>query len=156
VRLVSAAARSDDPGMTSIPTASAAARAGHARTAEHWLGVLALLVTGGIHLALVPEHFEEARYAGWLFLLVSVAALGLAVLLMARDRPRLWAAAGLLAGATLAAYVLSRTAGLPRLGDDVGSWTEPLSFPALAAEVALVVIAVVRVSGSASRRSRAR
>src|SRR5262245_26946382 len=148
--------RSDDPGMMSIQTTSSAHRAVEARTVEHWLGVLALLVTGGIHLALVPEHFEEATYAGWLFLLDSVAALGLAVLLLMSDRRWLWVAAGSLGAVTVAAYVLSRTAGLPRLGDDVGSWTDPLSFPALAAEVALVAIAVVKVSGSASRRSRGR
>jgi hypothetical protein len=155
VRLFSGAAPSDDPGMMSLQSTTAG-RAGAARTAEHWLGVLALLVTGGSHLALVPEHFHEATYAGGLFLLDSVAALGLAVVLLVSDRRWLWAAAGAVGALTVAAYVLSRTAGLPRLGDDVGNWTDPLSFPALAAEIALVAIAVARLNGSASRRSRGR
>jgi hypothetical protein len=155
VRLFSDAVQSDDPAMMSIPT-TFADRAGHALTTEHWLGVLALLATGGIHLALVPEHFEEATYAGWLFLVDAVAALALALVLLVHDRSWVWLASGLVAGVTLAAYVLSRTAGLPSLGDDIGNWTEPLSFPALAAEVAVVVIAIARLSGSASPRSRAR
>jgi hypothetical protein len=136
--------------------ASISMTAVHTRSAEVWLAVLGLLVTGGIHLALVPEHFEEAAYAGWLFLVDAVVALALAAALLVRDRRWLWLASGCVAAATVAAYVLSRTAGLPRLGDDVGNWTEPLSFPALAAEVAVVVIAIARLSGSASRRSRGR
>jgi hypothetical protein len=135
-------------------TSTAGTRATYA--AEHWLGVLALVVTGGVHLALVPEHFEEATYSGWLFLADSVAALALAAALLVTDRVWLWAASGGVAALTVAAYVLSRTAGLPQLGDDIGNWTEPLSFPALVAEVAVVVIALVRVSGAASRRSPAR
>jgi|EndMetStandDraft_5_1072996.scaffolds.fasta_scaffold788493_1 hypothetical protein len=137
--------------MNSISTTAV-----QARSAEQWLAVLALLVTGGVHLALVPEHFEEATYAGWLFLVDGVAALALAAVLLVHDRRWVWLASGLVAGVTVTAYVLSRTAGLPRLGDDVGNWTEPLSFPALAAEVAVVVIAIARLSGSASPRSRAR
>ena len=136
--------------MNSI--SSAADRAGHARSAEQWLGVLALVVIGAIHLALVPEHFEEAAYAGWLFLGDSVAALTLALLVLVSDRRWLWIGAGAVGAATVAAYLLSRTAGLPRLGDEVGSWTEPLSFPALAAEVAVVVIAVARLSRPRSPR----
>ena len=85
-----------------------------------------------------------------------MAALALAAVLLVSDRRWVWLASALVAGVTVAAYVLSRTAGLPRLGDDIGNWTEPLSFPALAAEVAVVVIAIARLSGSASPRSRGR
>jgi hypothetical protein len=141
--------------MISIST-TAVRGASQVRTTERWLAVLALLVTGGIHLALVPEHFEEAAYAGWLFLVDGLAALALAAVLLVTDRRWVWVVSGLVAGATVAAYVLSRTAGLPQLGDDVGSWTDPLSFPALAAEVTVVVVAIARLSGSASRRSRGR
>jgi len=140
----------------SISTSSAAWSTTRSRTAELWLTVLALLVTGGLHLALVPDHFEEATYAGWLFLADGVAAVALALVLLVHDRRWAWWASGLVAGVTVAAYVLSRTAGLPGLGDDIGNWTDPLSFPALAAEVAVVVIAIARLSGWASPRSRAR
>jgi hypothetical protein len=126
------------------------------RTALQWLAVLTLLVTGLVHLALVPAHFEEAAYSGWLFLADSVAALALVPVLWRSDHRRAWLAAGLLGGLTVAAYVFSRTAGLPGLADDIGRWTEPLSFPALAAEVSLVVVAVARLSGSASPRSPGR
>jgi hypothetical protein len=156
VCLFSDAMPSDDPAMNSISTSSASWSTTHSRSAELWLTVLALLVTGGIHLALVPEHFEEATYAGWLFLADGIAAVALAVVLLVHDRRWVWWASGLVAGVTIAAYVLSRTAGLPGLSDDIGNWTEPLSFPALVAEVAVVVIAIGRLSGWASPRSRAR
>ena len=126
------------------------------RTAVQWLAVLGLLVTGFVHLALVPEHFEEATYSGWLFLADSLAALVLVPVLWRSDRRWAWLAAALLGGLTVAAYIFSRTAGLPGLADDIGRWTEPLSFPALAAEVTLVVVAVARLSGSASPRSPGR
>jgi hypothetical protein len=143
--------------MSQIMTDRVAVRS---RTAIQSLAVVALLVTGLVHLALVPEHFEEAAYSGWLFLADSVAALALVPVLLRSDRRLGWLAAGLLGGLTVAAYVLSRTAGLPGLADDIGQWTEPLSFPALAAEVTLVAAALARLSGSvtewASPRSRGR
>jgi hypothetical protein len=139
--------------MSLISTDVARARS---RTALQWVAVLALLVTGFVHLALVPEHFEEATYSGWLFLADSVAALALVPVLWRSDHRWAWLAVGLLGGLTVAAYVFSRTAGLPGLADDIGRWTEPLAFPALAAEVTLLVVAVARLSGSASPRSPGR
>ena len=105
------------------------------------LTVALLLVVAATHLLLVPDHLEEAPYAGWLFLALGVTCLGLAVVVVVTDQPLALGLAGLVCLAALAAYVVSRTVGLPQLGDDVGNWTEPLALPAVLAEALLVVLA---------------
>src|SRR4051812_6523257 len=56
--------------------ASVAAAPGGLSTTLHssdrWTSALLLLVVGGTHLVLVPEHLEEAPYVGFLFLCLSV------------------------------------------------------------------------------------
>ena len=117
------------------------------RSADRWTAALLLLVVAGTHLVLVPDHLEEAPYAGWLFLALGVVSVALAGVLVLRESPAAWALAGLVSAATLAAYVASRTVGLPQLGDDLGNWTEPMSFPAVAAELMLVALSVTVLRG---------
>lgn len=101
--------------------------------------ILGLLVTAATHVPLVGEHLEEAPYVGWLFIALSVAALVLALMLLVADIPLAWAISGTVAVAALVAFVVSRTVGLPRIGDDVGNWSDPLGYPALAAEAVVAV-----------------
>lgn len=119
------------------------------RSPLRWLCAPALLATAGLHLPLVPEHLEEAPYVGVLFIALAVACTALAVLVVLRDRPVVWAASGLVALLAIAAFLVSRTVGLPQIGDDVGNWTEPLTFPALAAEAVTVVLAVLALRRAA-------
>jgi hypothetical protein len=77
--------------------------------------------------------------------LIAACALLTPALLLARP-PLLryvWMAAGLLAAATIAGFVLSRTVGLPQLEDHVGRWSEPAGIVSLVVEAALVVATVV-------------
>ncbi|WP_310962284.1 hypothetical protein [Nocardioides terrisoli] len=110
---------------------------------DRWLGVLALVVTAGTHVPLIREHLEEAPYVGWLFIALTVVSVVLAVLLVVADTPAVWLTAGLTASLALIAFVLSRTVGLPQIGDDIGNWTEPLGFPALAGELIAALVAYV-------------
>ena len=41
------------------------------------------------------------------------------------------------------AFVVSRTVGLPQIGDDIGNWTEALGYPALAAEGVVAVVSAM-------------
>ncbi|HET8604799.1 MAG TPA: hypothetical protein VFM09_12785 [Marmoricola sp.] len=107
------------------------------------LGAVALLVTAGAHLSLVPEHLREAPYVGVLFLALSVVSIVLAGLVVARDRPLVWVTSGTVSLLAMAGFLVSRTVGLPELGDDIGNWTEPLGFPALAAETVTVVLTIL-------------
>jgi hypothetical protein len=99
-----------------------------------WSTSILLLVTAGAHIPLVPEHLEEAPYVGWLFAVLSVTCIALAAAILVSDRPRLWILVGTICLAALLAFLASRTVGLPQLGDDVGDWTEPLGYPAVASE----------------------
>ena len=108
-----------------------------------WVAAVLLLVTAGTHVPLIHEHLEEAPYVGALFIALAVVGVGLAVLVVLWDTPLVWAASGLVTLLAAIAFLLSRTIGLPEIGDDVGNWTEPLGFPAVAAEVLTVVVALV-------------
>jgi hypothetical protein len=108
-----------------------------------------LLVNAGVHIPLVPEHLDEAPYIGVLFILLSVACIVLAVVIVVVDTTWVWAASGTISLLALVAFVLSRTVGLPQIGDDVGNWTDPLGFPALASEALTVALA----AGALRRRT---
>jgi len=42
-------------------------------------------------------------------------------------------------------FLASRTVGLPQIGEDVGNWTEPLGYPAVASEVLMALLAFVHL-----------
>ena len=108
-----------------------------------WFGVVMLLITAGTHVPLIPEHLEEAPYSGVLFIVLTVVSLVFAVLLVRWDSPAVWAASGVLTLLAVLAFFVSRTVGLPQLADDIGNWTEPLGFPAVAAELLASLVAAV-------------
>ncbi len=109
------------------------------------------MITGSIHVALVPAHLREAPYAGALFIALAGAAVALALLLLVSDAPLVWLGATVLSIAALLAYAASRSVGLPALGDDIGDWLNPLGITAAISESGTVV-----VSAWALLRSRAR
>ncbi|MGI9158021.1 MAG: hypothetical protein ACR2FG_15550 [Marmoricola sp.] len=108
-----------------------------------WFGAVLLLVTAAVHVPMVPEHLEEAPYIGALFIALAVVGVLLAVLLVLRDTPAVWAVSGIVALLAVVAFLVSRTMGLPQIGDDIGSWGEPLGFPALVAETLAALAALV-------------
>ena len=75
----------------------------------------ALLVLGSalIHLALVPPHLQEYTLFGLLFIAAAVAQAALAVAILTIPSPRLFAAGLIGTLALMAAWVVSRTTGLP-------------------------------------------
>jgi len=86
-----------------------------------------------IHLLDVEEKLEEVAYIGALFIGLIIVSLILAEALLRADDLRAWVAAGVVAGATIAAYCLSRSVGLPgEGGEEIGKWTEPLGLASTA------------------------
>ena len=120
---------------------------------SQWIASFLLLVAAGTHIPLIKEHLEEAPYVGWLFIVLSVVCIGLAVAIVFVDNPGLWLVSGAVCLAAVVAFLASRTVGLPQIGDDVGNWTDPLGFPAVASEAVMAVLAYVhlrhRPAGSA-------
>jgi hypothetical protein len=119
------------------------------RSPLRWACALTLLVTAGAHVPLVPEHLEEAPYVGVLFILLAVVSTALAIAVLLRDMPLVWLASGAVTLAALVAFLVSRTVGLPEIGDDIGNWTEPLGYPALAAELVTVLLAGLAIRRAA-------
>src|SRR5262249_54877894 len=114
-----------------------------------WRAVLiaAALITTATHVPITEDHFEEAPYIGVLFVLLEIAGVALAVLLARRGDRRRYLAAAAVGGLAILAYVLSRSMGLPEIGDDVGNWVEPLGIVALTAEATLLVGGLAAAAG---------
>ncbi len=104
------------------------------------LGAGMLAAAGAAHIPVIPSHLSEAPYIGVLFILLTVACLGLAVILTWHPRTPAYAAAAIITGGAIAAYVLSRTVGLPMIEDDIGNWFEPLGVISVITEAAALLI----------------
>jgi hypothetical protein len=113
------------------------------------LAVLALGVTALVHVPVAVAHVVEVPYLGDAFyalVLLSAAALGS---LIVESRTVVWACVLALGVGSIAAYVVSRTIGLPLAADDIGDWANRLGAVAVAAELLAVVVA-----GGVLRRRR--
>jgi hypothetical protein len=96
-----------------------------------------------------PAHLEEAPYIGVLFLLLTVACVLGATMLLIADTALLYRGLALVCVLAVAGYVVSRTVGLPLMGDDVGNWLEPLGVVCVLAE-----LGVAAAAGAALRSGR--
>jgi hypothetical protein len=119
---------------------------------RRWFAAACLAVIAGVHIAIAPEHLHEAPYAGVLFLALATAALAVAALVLTSNQPLVWTAAAALSLAALVAYLMSRSVGLPSLGDDVGDWLNPLGVVAVLCEAAVALIAGYAQLGSRGYR----
>lgn len=111
------------------------------RSGDRYLVALCLLTSAATHIPLISIHLEEAPYIGVAFIVLSVVFPVLAVLLVARDTTLVWQAVAAANALAVLAYLATRTVALPQVVDDVGNWTEPMSFPALASELIALVVA---------------
>ena len=93
------------------------------------------------HVPVIEPHLVEAPYIGIGFVLLVVAGFYLAVRLVVDPDELVWAATGGVAALALLGYVLSRSVGLPQIGDDVGAWADPLGITAVSCEVLMIVAA---------------
>lgn len=108
--------------------------------------LVACAFSAGVHVALAPPHFAEARLFGLGFLAAAalLVALGLGVYLRPDSR-RLALAIALVSCALVAAYAASRTVGLPVLHpatepvDAVGAITKAVEVIALVLSLRLYV-----------------
>jgi hypothetical protein len=125
--------------------------------ADQWFLVALLVGAGAIHVAMAPSHMDESIIEGAGFLVAAWVqlALAVAVLLRAPSR-RLLAAVGGTSVALIAAWLVSRTAGLP-FGAHAGH-AESVSIVdgvCVGLEAAAALVAAATLAGLASglRRS---
>jgi len=116
---------------------------GALRSPLRWLAAATLVASGAVHIPVIPMHLEEAPYIGYLFIALTAACFALAAAVLLLDSVAVWAAGGVVTALAVVGYVLSRTVGLPQIGDDIGNWTEPLGVAAIAAETITVLLAVI-------------
>ena len=108
--------------------------------------VVALAITGWVHLMDMSDKFSEVPYLGIGYGLIVIAAIASIVLILRGDR-RGWMLGGGMSLATIVGYTLSRTTGLPASTDDIGNWSETLAVWAGVAEIVMVVLAGVVLFG---------
>lgn len=117
---------------------------------------IALIVVGVVHLLDGPGSLQDHLYLGLLELGLAAASLPLAVLLVSAPARALWDTALALNLAAMILFLASRTVGLPGSTDDIGNWTQLLGLVNLAAESAVILLAVAALrprSGQAATRS---
>jgi hypothetical protein len=95
-------------------------------------GAALLVETGLIHLYRAPHAFSEVRYIGWLFVLNAAGALLAAALILRSDSRAGWALGLPVTAGAAAAFILSRTVGLPYA--EVEAWNDPIGILSLAVE----------------------
>lgn len=110
---------------------------------------LTLACAAGVHLAVLPDHFQQSPWYGTFFLVAGSGQLGAAVLLVFRPSRAFIDAA--IAGSVfmVVAWLVSRTAGVP-IGPDNGA-TEPFGVLDVLASVAEGACVV---AGLKARRAR--
>ena len=77
--------------------------------------VSAAAISAGAHAALVPEHLREAPQLGIAFIAATALLLATARAATLADGSRVMPAAALLFAGLIAAYVATRTTGIPWL-----------------------------------------
>ena len=132
--------------MTSSPTTR--------QRGLRWLLVAAALVAAVAHVPVTPEHLEEAPYMGVLFVLLTLACLGLSTVVAVRGAPLEYAAAGVVCGLAVVGYVATRLVAFPQLADDVGNWFEPLGVVSVLSELVVVACAVTALRRAPRPRHR--
>jgi len=107
-----------------------------------WGVAIAAITAAGAHIPIIPDHLHEAPYMGTLFVLLTLACLGLATVVMVHDIPLVYLAAATVCGLAILGYAATRTVAFPQLADDVGDWLEPLGIVAICSEATVVSLSL--------------
>jgi hypothetical protein len=142
---------------------SASARDGVPEIGVRMVGAVLALAVAAVHVGDQGgiTAFVSPGWIGWGYRLIEVAGVLTALaLLLPRPAWLGWAAGVLLGAGPFAAYVASRTVGVPGDPGDVGNWGYWLGTVSLLVEAALVLLSVsmllaLRQRASSSATSRA-
>jgi hypothetical protein len=106
------------------------------------VAVVGLAGVALIHVLDAHDTFVESPYKGWLYVGLITSTLATAWLLLRRPSRGAWIATAALPLSAFAAFVWSRTIGLPQGTDDIGNWWEPLGVASLFVEAAVAAVAL--------------
>ncbi|MEA2299438.1 MAG: hypothetical protein QOF77_2374 [Solirubrobacteraceae bacterium] len=119
------------------------------------LAVIGLLGIALIHVLDAIPTFSELPYKGWMYTSLIVSAVVVAGMLVRGSSRAAWAASATLVLGAIAAFVYSRTVGLPGAAADIGNWSEPLGVAALFVESAVLAVSAYAMAAVAPARARA-
>jgi len=111
--------------------------------------IVGLLAIALIHLLDLPGKLDETPYLGFVYIGLIAGCVAVSLRLVHGDDRRSWIATALLAGATIAGYVVNRTVGMPAATGDIGNWLEPLGLSALFVEAVVVLVAALALRSDA-------
>lgn len=95
-----------------------------------------------VHLVDGPGSLSDHVYIGALELALAAACAPLSLWLLVRPTRTVWESVLVLNIAAMAAFILSRTIGLPGSSDDIGNWGQLLGMINLAAEAVVIAAAM--------------
>jgi hypothetical protein len=107
----------------------------------HWLAIILILVTGLLHIMTSQAEYEETAYMGYLFAANFFGSL-LAAYAIYHRQVWGWMLGLIIAAGSIVGYIYSRTLGMP--GMNVEEWFSPYGVVSLAAEIAYVLIFLLR------------
>jgi len=106
------------------------------------VAVVGLAGVALIHFLDAHDTFVEAPYKGWLYVGLIASTLVTAGLLLRRPSRAAWIGAAVLPLSAFAAFVWSRTVGLPQGAGDIGNWGEPVALRSRFVEAWVPAVAV--------------
>jgi hypothetical protein len=101
------------------------------------------------HIPVTGPHLQQAPYMGILFVVLTVALLGLAAAALIWDSAAVYLATILTCALAIVGYAATRTVAFPLLADDVGNWLDPLGI------VSVLTETVALAAGAAALRQPA-
>ncbi|MCF7917985.1 hypothetical protein K9L27_03240 [Candidatus Gracilibacteria bacterium] len=107
-----------------------------------------LFLTGIFHIVEAPEYFEEATYVGILFVLNFIGAL-YACWLIQKGKPSGWHLGMVISILSIAAFVISRSVGLPFFMGHIGEWMEEFAIMSVLTELLFLIPYVGFLRGKA-------
>jgi hypothetical protein len=110
------------------------------------LGAVAIFGVGLIHILDAVGTYHSTRWIFWAYIVLIAAAVPAAMSLLHWPSRLAWAAAGAVAAGPLAAYLWSRSIGLPGDAPDIGNWLCTLGMAALFVETTLLALSATRLS----------
>jgi hypothetical protein len=113
-----------------------------------------VVISAAAHVPVVDEHLREAPYMGEEFIVLIIGCILIGVAALICDSAALYLLAVITCGLAIAGYLATRIVAFPRLGDDVGSWLEPLGIASIMAEAAGIGIALCALASDQTTGNR--
>ena len=110
--------------------------------ALRFFATILILLVGLVHLVIVPGQIAEVPWVGVAFALNFLGAL-LAGAWILQDIWLGWVLGLIVAAGAFAAYIVSRTVGLPQFTEDIGNWFELTGIFSLVVEALFVLLFLV-------------